>query len=122
MIVEALLLCLSYIVVNFFIRRYVRKRWDIAERREWLYWPLNRVHALIEACLMIAFLVGAFTLGNQLMGTINWVYYLFLFFFISLISRAFMEWKYAKNDNMWISQLSEAGIVAILLLSFFVLP
>ena len=121
MIVEALLLCLSYIVVNFFVRRYVRKRWDITERREWLYWPLNRIHALIEALLMITFLIGAFTLGNQLMGTINWVYYLFLFFFISLVSRAFMEWKYAKSDNMWISQLSEAGIVAILLLSFFVL-
>lgn len=122
MIVEALLLCVSYIVVNFFIRRYVRKRWDITERKEWLYWPLNRIHALVEAFLMIAFLVGAFTLGNQLMGSINWVYYLFLFFFISLVSRAFMEWKYAKSDNMWISQLSEAGIVAILLLSFFVLP
>lgn len=122
MIVEALLLCLSYIIVNFFVRRYARKRWEITERKEWLYWPLNRTHALIEAFLMIAFLVGAVTLKNQLMGTINWVYYLFFFFLISLLSRAFMEWKYAKSDNVWISQLSEAGIVAVLLLSFFVIP
>ena len=122
MIFEALLLCFSYIIINFFVRRYVRKRWEVTERKEWLYWPLNRIHAVIEAFLMIAFLGGTFMLGNQLMGTINWVYYLFFFFFISLLSRAFMEWKYAKSDNIWISQLSEASIVAVLLLSFFVMP
>ncbi|WP_394121289.1 DUF4181 domain-containing protein [Planococcus donghaensis] len=111
-----------YIFVNFFVGRYVKKRWDIAKRKEWLYWPLNRKHALIEAFLMIAFLVGAVTLGNQLLGNINWVYYLFFFFFISSLIRALMEWKYAKSDNIWISQLSEAAITAFLLLSFFVFP
>ena len=122
MIAKALTLCLFFIVINFFVGRYVKKRWEIAKRKEWLYWPLNRQHALIEAFLMIVFLVGAVTLGNRLMGTINWVYYLFLFFFISSLSRAFMEWKYARSDNIWISQLSEAGIAAVLLLSFFVFP
>lgn len=122
MIVEALILCFFYIIVNFFVGRYVKKRWDIAKRKEWLYWPLNRKHALIEAFLMIAFLVGAVTLGDQLLGNINWVYYLFFFFFISSLSRALMEWKYAKSDNVWISQLSEAAITAVLLLSFFVFP
>ncbi|WP_269147312.1 DUF4181 domain-containing protein [Planococcus antarcticus] len=102
--------------------RYVRKCWKITTRKQWLYWPLNRTHALIEAFLMMVFLFGAVSLGSQLMGTINWVYYLFFFFCIRSISRAFMEWKYAKNDNMWISQLTEAAIAAVLLLSFFVLP
>lgn len=116
------MLCLFYIIANFFVGKYVRKRWGISKRKELLYWPLNRTHALIEAFLMIGFLVGAVTLGNQLMGTINWVYYLFLFFFISSLSRAFMEWKYAKSDNIWISQLTEAAIAAVLLLSFFIFP
>ena len=122
MIIEALILCLLFIIVNFFVGRYVKKRWEIAKRKEWLYWPLNRKHALIEAFLMIVFIVGAVALGNRLMGTINWVYYLFFFFFISSLSRAFMEWKYAKSDNVWISQLSEAAITAVLLLSFFIFP
>ncbi|MBT2571060.1 DUF4181 domain-containing protein [Planococcus sp. ISL-110] len=122
MIAKALMLCLFYIIANFFVGRYVKKRWEISKRKEWLYWPLNRAHALIEAVLMIGFLVGAVTLGNQLMGTINWVYYLFLFFFISSLSRALMEWKYAKSENVWISQLAESAIAAVLLLSFFILP
>lgn len=116
------MLCLFYISANLFAGQYVRKRWEISKRKELLYWPLNRTHALIEAFLMIGFLVGAVTLGTQLMGTINWVYYLFFFFFITSISRAFMEWKYAKSENIWIVQLTEAAIAAILLLSFFVLP
>ncbi|TWT06369.1 DUF4181 domain-containing protein [Planococcus sp. CPCC 101016] len=119
MIVEALILCLGFIVVNFFVGRYIRRRWEITKRKEWLYWPLNRTHALIEAFLMISFLIGAVVLGNRLMGTINWVYYLFFFFVVVSVSRAFMEWKYAKSDNMWISQLTEASIAALLLLSFF---
>lgn len=119
MIVEAFLLCLFFIIANFFVRRYIRRRWEITNRKEWLYWPLNRTHAVIEASIMIAFLIGAVVLGNRLMGTINWVYYLFFFFFISSVSRAFMEWKYAKSDNIWISQLTEASIAAVLLLSFF---
>lgn len=122
MIAEALILCLVFIVANFFVSRYIRKRWEITQRKQWLYWPLNRVHAVIEAFLMISFLAGAVVLGNWLMGTINWVYYLFFFFFITSVSRAFMEWKYAKTDNIWISQLTEASIAAVLLLSFFVLP
>ncbi|MDQ0429303.1 hypothetical protein QOZ98_002131 [Planomicrobium stackebrandtii] len=121
MIAKALMLCLFYIVANFFAGQYVRKRWEISKRKELLYWPLNRTHALMEALLMIGFLFGAISLGNQLMGSINWVYYLFLYFLISSVSRAFMEWKYAKNEHIWISQLTEAAIAAVLLLSFFIL-
>lgn len=113
------MLCLFYIGFNLFVGQYVRKRWEISKQKRVLYWPVNRTHALVEAFLMIAFLFGAVALGNQLMGTINWVYYLFFYFFVSSVSRAFMEWKHAKNENMWISQLADAAIAAILLLSFF---
>lgn len=112
------MLCLFYIGTNLVVGQYVKKRWKISKRKELLYWPLNRNHALMEAFLMIGFLVGAVAFGNQLMGTINWVYYLFFYFFISSISRAFMEWKHAKNENIWITQLTEAAVAAVLLLSF----
>lgn len=121
MLAKALVLCLFYIGTNLVVGQYVRKRWEISKRKELLYWPLNRNHALMEAFLMIGFLVGAVAFGNQLMGTINWVYYLFFYFFISSISRAFMEWKHAKNENIWVTQLTEAAVAAVLLLSFFIL-
>ncbi|MFJ7756354.1 DUF4181 domain-containing protein [Peribacillus muralis] len=107
---------LIFLIVSMVFERLLRKKLKIPKRKWTFYKGVNRFQRWIELALLIAFLLSIWVVDNLYLWLIG-------YFVISASFRAFMEWKFKKDeDKEYILTLYNLFIyVVILIVGFYIL-
>ncbi|HSJ39259.1 MAG TPA: DUF4181 domain-containing protein [Planococcus sp. (in: firmicutes)] len=112
-------------IIIFLVNLFLRKLFDVEKRTFIKPGYVNERHEKVEYRLGIiaAILVGAVTIGSG-MKSLNPVYATLAMGFLITLYRAYMEKKYAENQNEHMYTLLEFTLILLLVLSLgrFIFP
>ncbi|XHU78711.1 DUF4181 domain-containing protein [Peribacillus simplex] len=107
-----------YIIVFFIIaivfERWLKKKWKIKKSKGHFYKAVNPFQRWTEMAMIIAFLISIWFVDNPTSWLIG-------YFLISLSFRAFMEWKYNREEKEYILTLYSMFIYLLVLVIGFYL-
>ncbi|MGX6445605.1 DUF4181 domain-containing protein [Neobacillus sp. K501] len=95
--IEILIALAIFFILSTISETILRKRYQIAKRKGWIYVPVNLVHKRAERILFWSYLI-------IFMGLIFAEYryasiFIFVFLLLNNALRAFMEWKYERKTK-----------------------
>ncbi|MCO7127156.1 DUF4181 domain-containing protein [Sporolactobacillus shoreicorticis] len=95
-----------FFAVNLLVDRYLKKKYNIAESKGWIYRPINRIHSSLEAVLFLLFLIALFFFNAAPMVVIIYVA-------LANALRALMEWKYDREKRRYLFSLSSVIFLTV---------
>lgn len=98
--IEFLIALAIFFILATLSERILRKKYQIAKRKNWLLEPVNLIHKRAERILFWSYLI-------IFMGLLFAEYrytsiLIFVFLLLNNTLRAYMEWKYERNTRQYI--------------------
>jgi hypothetical protein len=97
---------------------WLKKRYDIKEKKGWLYKPVNTLHKWLQRALLASWFIFIFVAAklNLSLGS-----FIVLWFFVLINSlRVFMEWKFDRKSNRYILSLGSVVWLLIILMIIYI--
>jgi hypothetical protein len=103
---------------SFAVDEWLKKRYDIKDKKGWLYKPVNTLHKWLQRALLAGWFIFIFVAAklNLSLGS-----FIVLWFFVLINSlRVYMEWKYERESNRYILSLGSVVLMLIILMIIYI--
>ena len=106
-----------FFVMAVFIESTMKRKYNIDRKSNPLSKPIKKLQFTLLAICFILYLVTLSTLLIKY-DEFNALLVLFLFFIVISIIRGFIQWKYNRDANIWMQEISGAAIFTIVIIIF----